>query len=95
MLVVARGDHPTPGKVTRQMVHDGLIEPHRENAQRNGAVKDALDRVETIGWSAGGPFWERTTVESLLRDSSSLEPSASPALAIAAGGQFNPLQLAA
>jgi hypothetical protein len=72
MLVLSRGQEATPGKVTRQLVNDGLIEPEREHAQRNGAIKAALDRVhrlETVSWNGAGPVWDRTTVEALLEES--------------------------
>lgn len=80
MLVEARGRKPTPGAVTRQMVNEGLIEACRENAQRNGAVKSALERVhflETVNWSGDGPTWRRTTVAELVEASELLGPPAS------------------
>ena len=52
MMVLARGENPTAGKVARQLVNDGLIDAAKENAQRNSRVGTALTRVHPSCFNA-------------------------------------------
>lgn len=98
MLILARGERPTPGKVARQLVNDGLIDADRENAQRNSRIDTALARVhrlETIDWTGQGTTWERTSVEAILAASAALEPPASEEPKTDDEGAAHPLQITA
>lgn len=69
MLVDARGLKGTPGRVTKQLIADGVVSPRSENAQRNGAVASALARVEHLEMRADqGSNWRRVTVQQLLEE---------------------------